>query len=172
MPRKKITPTEPTLQDLYKELLSACGSYSRVRKTLRELTLPPEIRLNSIMTYFTKSFNSDKSKLSYAEGACRKRCTEIVKNLNTLLEAEGLRPVNDIQALLDLLTFDGYTPKAGFDGKPVVEPGTNIPVVIFNDEKRRENYEFFLKIFKKNPISPHGLEVLHRRADTGFFRPK
>lgn len=141
---------------------SALKKYTKVRWVQYELglymrySLPLNEVNGSAVVYFSKRFLRGESaycayhselkeaykRLGYAVDACKKRCTDLVVELNEALSDLGLDKIEDIQKFLDILTYSPIIRKNS-EGNPVMEKPYNFLVV--GHWANSENFRDFVK---------------------------
>lgn len=88
-----------------------------------------------------ETFEKAYMRLSYAaKSGCQSRCMRLIKELNTVCEAENIQPIKDPEKFLDWLTFYSTTP-VGMDGEPCKEPGYDFMIRIFHDGQNFKNFK-------------------------------
>lgn len=140
---------------------SALKKYAKLRWVHYEIDLHFDYGLEfdklnqSALAYFSKTFLYGKSvyrvsyddfgdgcmRMRYAEEACRKRCTRLVRELNVAFSRVGLDEVHDIDKFLDFLTYD-LRERKDEEGNVIMEKPYNFPVVYFAN---RNNLRDFTK---------------------------
>ena len=180
-----IRSIEEIVNELFKagsnSAIGKCTNVSHVNFLMGECWCGRGVPLSSIdkkvKAYFTKKFlngcridQADEKtlregfeRLDYAmNNGCRGRCRRLIKELNQAFSEVGLSPVEDIDALLDWLTF---SPRFLVDhnGIPLVEKpeGTLMPPVFDDDRNRQEFWAEMQHLLKAGKMcSLHDIAIL------------
>ena len=147
---------------------SALEQYAKVRHTQYELNLwrYHGVPLGQIdgkaKAYFSEKFlhgrgirevdsrtlDAGFERLGHAvKSGCHGRCVKLMMELNTCLEAHGLKQVK-IEEFLDFLTFNYRTRDDGY-GNPAREPGHSFEIRDYVDEYYRNQFREELRLLEK-----------------------
>lgn len=158
-----------TYQDIVKELFSPSGAIekcAKARHAYYEITLwqrygLPIYEISSASQNFfrlgflggkaigsasKKELKSAISRLFFAAGGhsgentgCIKRCLNLIAQLEACADSPG-EPGWDQRELVDWLTFSSRQ-LLGMYGQPIMEPGRNFPVQVWQDKQHRDKFK-------------------------------